>query len=96
MFYLGESDASAYLRPISEQIDPTSVQRTTIAGQPAVVYDFTGGPWRQRNAQIVAGDSVYTFVAQPWDPEMFPQAQADVERLWQAATSTVAFFDRWN
>lgn len=96
MFYLGESDASVYLRPTSEQIDPASVQRTTIAGQPAVVYDFTGGPWRQRNAQIVAGDSIYTFVAQPWDQEMFPQAQADVERLWQAATGSIAFFDRWN
>ncbi|MCB0189852.1 MAG: hypothetical protein KDE31_36520 [Caldilineaceae bacterium] len=84
------------LQPLSEQIDPASVMNTTISGYPAVVYDFTGGPWRQRNAQIVVGSNVvYTFVAQPWDEEKFPQALADVERVWTLATESVAFFDKW-
>ncbi len=70
-------------------------QTTTIAGYPAVVYDFTGGPWRQRNAQIVAGDWVYTFVGQPWDAVEFPEALAGVETLWNAAVESIAFFDKW-
>jgi len=83
------------LEPISPQIDANSVQTTTIAGYPAVVYDFTGGPWRQRNAQIVVGDWVYTFVGQPWDAVAFPEALADVETLWNAAVDSIAFFDKW-
>lgn len=83
------------LEPISPQIDANSVQTTTIAGYPAVVYDFTGGPWRQRNAQIVVGDWVYTFVGQPWDAVEFPEALADVETLWNSAVDSIAFFDKW-
>jgi hypothetical protein len=92
---LGEQSPEQVLQPASEQIDPTSVMSTTIGGYPAVVFDFTGGPWRQRNATIVAGDSVYTFVAQPWDSELFPQALPDVERVWQTVTESIAFFDKW-
>jgi hypothetical protein len=82
------------LQPMSQQIDASSVQTTTIAGYPAVIYDFTGGPWRQRNAQIVVGDWVYTFVGQPWDAVEFPKALADVETLWNAAVESIAFFDQ--
>lgn len=83
------------LQPMSDQIDPTSVVSTTIGGHPAVVYDFTGGPWRQRNALIWVDGSIYTFVAQPWDPDRFPQALPDVERIWRTASETIAFFDKW-
>lgn len=92
---LGDQTLEQALQPISPQIDASSVQTTTIAGYPAVVYDFTGGPWRQRNAQIVVGDWVYTFVGQPWDEAKFPQALADVETLWNAAVDSIAFFDKW-
>jgi hypothetical protein len=95
VYALGEQTPEQALQPISEQIDASSVQTTTIAGYPAVVYDFTGGPWRQRNAQIVAGDWVYTFVGQPWDEVKFPEALADVELLWNAAVDSIAFFDKW-
>ncbi|HMN27655.1 MAG TPA: hypothetical protein PKE45_05815 [Caldilineaceae bacterium] len=83
------------LQPLSDQIDPDSVMSATISGYPAVVYDFTGGPWRQRNAQILVDHLVYTFVAQPWDAEKFPQALPDVERLWNMANASIAFFDKW-
>jgi hypothetical protein len=95
VYALGEQTPEQALQPISEQIDANSVQTTTIAGYPAVVYDFTGGPWRQRNAQIVVGDLVYTFVGQPWDAVEFPEALADVELLWNAAVDSIAFFDKW-
>ncbi|HSN76581.1 MAG TPA: hypothetical protein VL334_16030 [Anaerolineae bacterium] len=94
-YALGEQTPEQALQPISEQIDTKSVQPATIAGYPAVVFDFTGGPWRQRNAQIVVGDWVYTFVGQPWDAVEFPEALADLELLWDAAADSIAFFDRW-
>jgi predicted Zn-dependent protease len=83
------------LQPTSPQIDANSVQTTTIAGYPAVVFDFTGGPWRQRNAQILVGDWVYTFVGQPWDAVELPEALVEVEQLWNAAVESIAFFDKW-
>ncbi len=95
-YYLGEQEPSQALTPISEQIDRDSVQPATIAGQQAVIYDFTGGPWRQRTAQILVGDSVYTLVGQPWDAELFPQALAETERLWDAVAGSIAFFDKWH
>lgn len=94
-YELGDQTPEQALRPVSEQIDPNSVMATTINGYPAVVYDFIGGPWRQRSAQIVVDDLVYTFVAQPWDVEKFPQALPDVERLWNMASESIAFFDPW-
>ena len=89
----GQTEAA--LTPISDQIDPASVVSTTIAGNPAVVYDFTGGPWRQRGAQILVGDSIYTIVAQPWDEAKFPQGIADIERLWKSVVDSLAFFTPW-
>lgn len=83
------------LQPPTEQADAASAVQTTIGGHPALIFDFTGGPWRQRNARLVVGDTAYTFVAQPWDAEKFPQALPDVERLWTVASESIAFFDPW-
>ena len=92
---LGDQSPEQALKPISEQIDHISVMTTTIGGYPAVIFDFIGGPWRQRNAQILVDDVVYTFVGQPWDAEKFPQALPDVERLWKTVSESIAFFDKW-
>lgn len=94
-YQLGEQNPEQLLQPMSDQIDPNSIMTTTINGYPAVVYDFIGGPWRQRNAQIVVDDMVYTFVAQPWDANLFPQALPDVEQVWRMASESIAFFDPW-
>ena len=83
------------LQPGPENNDPNSVVATTLAGYPAVTYDFVTGPWRQRNAAVVVDDRYYTFVVQPWDPDLFPQALPDVERLWNTASQSIAFFDPW-
>jgi hypothetical protein len=92
---LGDRSPDEALHFIGEQIDPASVTETTIGGYPAVIFDFTGGPWRQRNARILVDDRIYTFVGQPWDADLFPQALADVERLWNMASESIAFFDPW-
>jgi hypothetical protein len=87
--------AEQALQPPIENSDPNSATPTTIAGYPAVTYDFIAGPWLQRNAAVVVGDRAYTFVAQPWDSDLFPLALPDVERLWNTASSTIVFFDPW-
>ena len=83
------------LKPPVENSDPNSAVAATIGGYPAVTYDFIAGPWRQRNAAVAVNGRVYTFVAQPWDQELFPQALPDVERLWNTASSSIAFFEPW-
>jgi hypothetical protein len=94
-YELGNESPEQALRSFSEQIDSSSVTDTTIGGYPAVIFDFTGGPWRQRNAKILVGNTIYTFVGQPWDIDKFPHALADVERLWTTITGSIAFFDKW-
>ncbi len=82
------------LTPPTEQIDPASVQSTTIGGAPAIVYDFTGGPWRQRTASIVANTSVYTLVG-PWDAQHFLGSEAEAQKLWGTVIGSITFFDKW-
>jgi len=94
-YQLGSMTAEQALQPPVENSDPSSAVTATIGGYPAITYDFVAGPWRQRNAAVVVNDRVYTFVAQPWDQELFPQALPDVERLWNTAGSSIAFFDPW-
>lgn len=79
---------------LPEQIDPSTVQTTTIGGGQAVIYDFIGGPWRQRTADILINGSRYTLVG-PWDAEMFPQGVADAQRLWDTVLNSVVFFEKW-
>ncbi len=92
---LGQMTPEQALQPPVENSDPNSAALATLGGHPAVSYDFIAGPWRQRNIIAVVDGRVYTFVAQPWDPELFPQALPDVERLWNTASSLIAFFDPW-
>ncbi len=79
---------------LPEQIDPSTVQTTTIGGGQAVIYDFVGGPWRQRTADILVNNSRYTMVG-PWDAEAFPQGVADAQRLWDTVLKSVVFFEKW-
>lgn len=91
---LPDSALAQALTPPTEQIDPASVQSLTIGGAPAILYDFTGGPWRQRTASLVARGSQYTMVG-PWDGQAFPGSEAEAEKLWGTVTSSIAFFDKW-
>jgi hypothetical protein len=93
---LGQMTPEQALQPPVENSDPNSAAAATLGGHPAITYDFVAGPWRQRNIVVVVDGRVYTFVAQPWDPELFPQALPDVERLWNTASSSIAFFDPWH
>lgn len=83
------------LEPRLEFVDPDSVQEITIGGAPAVTFVDPREPYPSRQAMIVANDQLYTIVNQPYNPETYPEAQADVDLIWDTVIDSVAFFDPW-
>jgi hypothetical protein len=81
--------------PPEVNIDPSSVETTTIGGGPAITYDYVGAPWRQHAADILGTNgSRYTMVG-PWDAQVLPEGAADAEKLWETVTGTIVFFEKW-
>jgi hypothetical protein len=83
------------LEPRMEYIDAASVQDATIGGYPAVTFRSFQGPWPSRQAIIVVDGDVYTLVGEPWDPQNYPDGIPYLDRLWEAITGSMAFFDPW-
>ena len=83
------------LEPRMQQIDAASVQDATIGGYPAVIYRSLQGPWPSRQAMIVVDGDVYTIVNEPWDPEQFPDGMPYLDRVWEAVTGSLAFYEPW-
>jgi hypothetical protein len=83
------------LEPRMEFIDLASVLDTTIGGYPAVVFRDPRGPWASRQAMILVDGFVYTIVAQPLEPEVYPEGMPPLDRLWNTVTMSLAFFDKW-
>ncbi len=82
-------------KPPEVNVDPASIETTTIGGGPAVTYDFLGAPWRQHAADILGTNgSRYTMVG-PWDPQVLPEGAADAQRLWETVTGSIVFFEKW-
>jgi hypothetical protein len=78
-----------------DTVVPGSIEETTIAGYPAVTFRGPSEPWTHRQAFIDAGGIVYTIVAQPEEPERFAAGIPYLERAWDMAVETVAFFTPW-
>lgn len=78
-----------------EFIDVPSIQETTMAGYPAVVFIDPRGPWASRQAMIMVNGFVYTLVNQPWEAERYPDGMSYVNNIWDSVTSSLAFFDPW-
>jgi len=83
------------LEPRMDQIDAASVQDATIGGYPAVTFRSFQGPWPSRQAMIVVDSDVYTIVGEPWDPQRYPDGIPYLDRLWEAVTGSLAFFEPW-
>jgi hypothetical protein len=69
------------------------IQETVIGGQPALTYldpDTIPGPLR--TGHVLANGLVYTLWASPYDPERYPEAVADLDRIWEMAAGSMAFF----
>ena len=83
------------LEPRLEFIDAASIQDTSIGGYPAVTFRSFGGPWPSRQAIIMVNGDAFTLVGEPWDPEKYPDGISHLDRLWDAITGSIAFFDPW-
>jgi hypothetical protein len=83
------------LAPRLDLIDAASVQDVTIGGYPAVIFRDPRGPWASRQAMIMVGDFAYTIVAQPWEPERWPDGIPYLDRVWDTVTGSLAFFNKW-
>ncbi|MEA4907738.1 MAG: hypothetical protein VB089_08960 [Anaerolineaceae bacterium] len=83
------------LEPRLEFIDPATVQETTLGGYPAVTFVDPRGPWASRQAIIGVDGMVYTLIAQPFATERFAAGAADLERVWEQVTASLAFFTPW-
>jgi hypothetical protein len=69
------------------------MQETIIGGRPALAYldpDTIPGPLR--TGHVLANGLVYTVWASPYDPERYPEAVADLDRIWEMAAGSIAFF----
>jgi hypothetical protein len=78
-----------------ETVDPNTVVETMIAGHEAVVFRGPNDPWTHRQAFISVDGMIYTLVAQPEEPERYPQGMEYLERMWNMVVDTLAFFTPW-
>jgi hypothetical protein len=73
--------------------DYYEIQEGVIGDQPALMYlDDTSFPGPNLTGQVLANGLVYTVWARPYNPERFPQAVADLDRIWETAVGSMAFF----
>jgi len=93
--YFPEQTPRQVLEPRLDLIDAASVQDATIGGYPAVTFRSFQGPWPSRQAMIVVDGTVYTLVGEPWDPDKYPDGIPYLDKLWEAITSSMTFFDPW-
>lgn len=75
--------------------DPASVVEMMIGGFPAVIFRDVNGPWPSRQAIINVNGTFYTLVAQPWDPERWPEGIPYLDNLWNTAVTSMQFFTPW-
>lgn len=67
-----------------------TISEITIGGFPAEVVEGLPGRTGNRQAFLVANDTIYVFVLYPVD-DTFPAAQADIDLVWPLVTGSFAF-----
>lgn len=83
------------LQPRMDKVDGSSLQDATIGGYPAVIFRDLVGPWASRQAMIQVNGSVYTIVAQPFEPQRFANGMPYLDRVWSTVTNSLKFFTPW-
>jgi hypothetical protein len=69
------------------------MQETVIGGRPAVTYlDSSAVPGPLRTGHVLANGLVYTIWASPYDLDRYPEAVANLDRIWEMAAGSMAFF----
>jgi hypothetical protein len=71
------------------------VQEVAINGYPAVVVELDQDPWVHRIGLILVGDRQYSLVANPVEPEMWPDGIPYLEKVWSTVTGSIQFFTPW-
>jgi hypothetical protein len=70
-----------------------SIQEALIGGRPALTYlDPNTIPGPVYTGHVLANGLVYTIWASPYDPGRYPDAVGDLDRIWEMATESIAFF----
>ena len=79
------------LEPRGAIID--SLEDTSMGGHPAVIFRDPGGPWVSKQALIMVDSFAYTIVAQPFEPEAYPDGMPYLNQVWDTVTGSLAFFE---
>lgn len=76
-----------YPAELTAQVVQTSL---TLGGYPAVALDGLPGQTMNRQAAVIAGDTLYTLLLMPYGPSV-PAAQPIAESLWQSVAASLTF-----
>jgi hypothetical protein len=93
--YWPDQNLRQVLQPRMDKVDASSLQDTKIGGHPAIIFRDLVGPWASRQAMIQVNGAVYTIVAQPFEPQRFPDGMDYLNRLWTTVTNSLEFFTSW-
>lgn len=80
---------------IDAGIDPATIEEAEIAGYPALTYIDARGPLTSLSGFVLTDDYLYSLVANPYDPAVYPEQSAAIDAMWGTALDTLAFFDPW-
>lgn len=69
------------------------IQETVIGGRPALMYlDTSTFPGPVLTGHVLANGLVYTIWASPYNLDRYPQTVAALDRIWEMAAGSMAFF----
>jgi hypothetical protein len=93
--YLPGQSPLVALHPRMDSVNPETLVETVIAGHQALIFHGPHEPWTHRQAFISVNGMIYTIVAQPEEPERYTQGIPYLERAWNLAVDSLAFFTPW-
>jgi hypothetical protein len=89
----GVADSLTLDEVAAQQGEDYLIQETVIGGRPALTYlDLTAIPGPIRTGHVLANGLVYTIWASPYDADRYPQTVAALDRIWEMAAGSMAFF----
>jgi hypothetical protein len=93
--YMAGQSPRAVIASWMDQIDQATLTDLTIGGYPAVSFTNFRQPWNDRTAFVNVDDFYYTILAQPYEPNLWPDGIPYLERAWSTVVNSLRFFDPW-
>ncbi len=78
-----------------DRIDQASITDLTIGGFQAVAFTDIRSPWSDHTAFINVNGDYYTILAQPYEPNQWPDGIPYLNRAWDTMLNSLRFFDPW-